>query len=259
MRRILGTVLVAFATLLPPALSGQGQPHTSPAANAGRSTVYAPNAILATSQPLATSAGLEIMRLGGNAIDASVAAAAVLNLTEPHMTGIGGDMFAIVWSEAEQQLIGLNAAGIAGSDMTREELLRRGHDRVPGSGAESITVPGALAGWEALLERFGNLTLAEVLEPAIRLAEEGFPVSPVIARDWAGQVEKLSRDAGATHTFLVDGERAPEAGEWFRNPELASSYRAIAEQGSSALYGGSWAARWWTGSGSWAGSSPTRI
>jgi gamma-glutamyltranspeptidase/glutathione hydrolase len=194
---------------------------------------------MATSQPLATSAGLEIMRLGGNAIDAAVAAAAVLNLAEPHMTGIGGDMFAIVWSARERRLVGLNAAGIAGSEMSRGELVRRGRTQVPGSGPESITVPGALAGWSALLDRFGNLSLEEALEPAIRLAEEGFPVTPVIAQDWAGQVRKLSEDAGSTATFLVDdGQRAPLAGEWFRNPDLARSFRMIAEQGPSVFYGG---------------------
>ncbi len=237
MRGASPAVLMFLLGLSPMTLSAQ-QPTLSPATNSGRSTVYAPSAILATSQPLATSAGLEIMRQGGNAIDAAVAAAAVLNLTEPHMTGIGGDMFAIVWSEEEQRLIGMNSAGQAGSLMTRDELIRRGHDDVPGSGPESVTVPGALAGWAALLERFGNLRLADVLEPAIRLAEEGFPVSPIIARDWAGQVEKLSMDRGATGTYLIDGARAPKAGEWFQNPELASTFRQIANHGISVFYEG---------------------
>ncbi|HUE95322.1 MAG TPA: gamma-glutamyltransferase family protein, partial [Longimicrobiaceae bacterium] len=233
------SLLLATAALMYVPATVQAQtPVTSPAANSGRSTVYAPNAAIATSQPLATSAGLEIMRRGGNAIDAAVAAAAVLNLTEPHMTGIGGDMFAIVWHEGENRLVGMNAAGPAGSDISREELIRRGHDSMPGNGPEAVTVPGALAGWAALLDRFGKLTLAEVLEPAIRLAEDGFPVSPVIARDWAGQEEKLKRNAGAAHTFLVDGARAPRAGEWFRNPELAASFRMIASEGPSAFYGG---------------------
>ena len=127
-------------------LSGRAQQTTlSPATDSGRSTVYAPNAVIATSQPLATSAGLEVMRAGGNAIDAAIAAAAVLNLTEPHMTGIGGDMFALLWSEREGGLVGMNAAGPAGSLMTRDEIIRRGHDDVPGSGPEAVTVPGALA------------------------------------------------------------------------------------------------------------------
>jgi len=211
----------------------------SPAANSGRSTVYAPNVAIATSQPLATSAGLEIMRKGGNAFDAAVAAAAVLNVVEPHMTGIGGDMFAIVWSESDRSLFGLHAAGHAGSLMSREELLRRGRTTISGTGAESVTVPAALAGWSALLDRFGSISLAEALEPAIRLAEGGFPVTPVIALDWSRQVEKLGRDEGSTATFLVDGSRAPTPGEWFQNLDLAQTFRQIAREGTSALYGGS--------------------
>ena len=229
---------VLLALSLSPLPVWAQQPTLSPATNSGRSTVYAPNVVIATSQPLATTAGLEVMRMGGNAIDAAVAAAAVLNLTEPHMTGIGGDMFALLWSERERRLVGMNAAGPAGSLMTRDEIVTRGYDDVPGSGPEAVTVPGALAGWEALLERYGTLTLGEVLEPAIRLAEGGFPVSPIIARDWNGQVEKLARYPGSVRTFLVGGQRAPRAGEWFRNPELASTFRAIAESGASAFYEG---------------------
>jgi gamma-glutamyltranspeptidase / glutathione hydrolase len=222
-----------------PAPTGRAlPPMISPATHSGRSTVYAPDAVIATSQPLATSAGLDIMRRGGNAIDAAVAAAAVLNLTEPHMTGLGGDMFAIVWTEREKRLIGMNAAGAAGSDMTREELLRRGRERVPARGPESITVPGALAGWAALLERFGTMSLAEALRPAIRLAEGGFPVSPIIARDWGAQGDRLREDEGAAATFLVDGKRAPAAGEWFANPALGATLREIAADGPGSLYGG---------------------
>ena len=235
--------LLAATFLLAPLMAAAQQPvTTSPATNSGRSTVYAPNAVIATSQPLATSAGLEVMRRGGNAIDAAVAAAAVLNLVEPHMTGLGGDMFALLWSAREERLVGLSAAGPSGSLMTREEILRRGHDDVPGSGAEAITVPGALAGWSALLERYGTLSLGDVLQPAIRLAEEGFPVSPIIAADWADQVRKLRRDEGAAATYLVDreadGGRAPRAGEWFRNPDYAATLRRIAAEGPSAFYGG---------------------
>ncbi|HEV8612926.1 MAG TPA: gamma-glutamyltransferase, partial [Gemmatimonadales bacterium] len=137
---------------------------------AGRSTVYAPHGVIATSQPLATAAGLAVLQHGGNAIDAAVTAAAVLNLVEPHMTGIGGDMFALFWSAKDKQLVALNASGHSGSLMTREELERRGHSSVPLYGAEPITVPGALSGWAALLERYGTLSLAQALAPAIRLA-----------------------------------------------------------------------------------------
>jgi gamma-glutamyltranspeptidase/glutathione hydrolase len=209
------------------------------ASMARRSTVYAPNAVIATSQPLATSAGLAVLQQGGNAFDAAVTAAAVLNVTEPHMTGIGGDMFAIVWSARDQRLYGLHANGRAGSLMTREELLTRGRESVPNRGPEAVTVPGALAGWAALLERFGTRSLAGALEPAIRIAEQGFPVTPIIAEDWAQQQAVLRRDPGAAATYLDASGYAPKAGDWHRNPDLAASFRQIATEGVGALYGGS--------------------
>jgi gamma-glutamyltranspeptidase/glutathione hydrolase len=207
-----------------------------PTTLAGRSTVYAPNGVIATSQPLASAAGLEVLQKGGNAFDAAVAAAAVLGIVEPHMTGIGGDMFAIVWSAKDQRLYGLNASGRSGSLMTRAELMKR--ERTSISGIESVTVPGAISGWDMLLERFGSRSLADALQPAIRLAENGFPVSPIIADDWRAQVNKLRRDEGARATYLIDGERAPRVGEWFRNPDYARSLRDIATNGPSHLYGG---------------------
>jgi gamma-glutamyltranspeptidase/glutathione hydrolase len=216
---------------------------TRPSTVAGRSTVYAPHGAIATSQPLASAAGLAVLQKGGNAVDAAVAAAAVLNLVEPHMTGIGGDMFAILWSVDERKLVGLNASGRSGSLMTREELVRRGHASVPIHGAEPITVPGALSGWAALLERYGTMSLAEVLKPALELAEGGFPVTPIIARQWTAEVEKLKQDEGARATYLIEGERAPKAGEWFRNPDFAATLKSIAQQGPGVLYGGELGAR----------------
>ncbi|MYE69156.1 MAG: gamma-glutamyltransferase, partial [Gemmatimonadetes bacterium] len=204
-----------------------------------RSTVYAPRAAAATSQPLATAAALEVMQQGGNAIDGAVAAAAVLNVVEPHMTGMGGDAFSIVWWEETGELFGIDASGRSGSGMTVDALRARGHERMPGSGPEAVTVPGAVSGWSALVERFGNLTLAEVLAPAIRIAREGFPVTPVIARQWGGAAERLARDEGARATYLVDGERAPRAGEWMANPDLARTFQRIADEGPAVLYGGS--------------------
>lgn len=206
---------------------------------ARRSTVYAPNAIIATSQPLATSAGLAVLQHGGNAFDAAVTAAAVLNVTEPHMTGLGGDMFAIVWSARDQKLYGLHANGRSGSLMTREELVRRGRESVPNRGPEAVTVPGALSGWAALLERFGTQSLAQALGPAIRIADEGFPVTPIIAEDWGQQAGVLRRDPGAAATYLDAGGNAPKAGDWRRNPDLAQSFRQIAAEGPGAFYGGS--------------------
>ena len=210
----------------------------TPTSLAGRSTVYAPREAVATSQPLASSAGLEMLQKGGNAVDAAVAAAAVLNVTEPHMTGIGGDMFAILWSARDQELVGLDASGRSGSLLTPEALRARGYEEMPIDGPEAVTVPGALSGWVALLERYGTMSLAEVLAPAIRIAEEGYPVTPIIAGQWRGQEDKLARDEGAKATFLYDGERGPQAGEWFRNPGLANSFRMLAEQGPGVFYGG---------------------
>jgi len=228
---LLPAVVLMAATSIP--VVGQ-----RPTTLAGRSTVYAPHGAIATSQPLATGAGLEVLARGGNAIDAAVTAAIVLSVVEPHMTGMGGDLFAMVWSPDDGQLYGLNASGRSGSLMTRETLVGRGRDDVPARSPEAITVPGALSGWAALLERFGTITLAEALEPGIRIAEEGFPVSPIIAGQWVVEENVLRRDAGASATFLVGGTRAPKAGEWFRNPNLARTYRSVAARGTGYLYGG---------------------
>jgi gamma-glutamyltranspeptidase / glutathione hydrolase len=209
-----------------------------PSTLAGRSTVYAPSGAIATSQPLASTAGLHVLQTGGNAIDAAVAAAAVLTVVEPHMVGIGGDLFAIIWSARDQRLYGLNASGRSGALMTRETLAERGRTRVPNSGAEAITVPGAISGYAALLERFGTRTLAQSLAPAADIADNGFPVTPIIAREWAAETEKLKRDDGARAALLIDGERAPAEGEWFRMPDLARTLRDIATDGPAHLYGG---------------------
>ena len=213
-----------------------------PTSLAGRSTVYAPNGVIATSQPLASAAGLEVLRTGGNAIDAAVAAAAVLSVTEPHMTGIGGDMFAIVWLAREQKLVALNASGRAGSLMTRETLQARQFRAGSQQGAMSVTVPGALAGWDLLLRTHGRRTLAQALQPAIAYARDGFPVSPIIAAQWADQTEFLQRDSAAAATYLPGG-RAPNAGEWFRNPDYARTLQTIADSGIGTFYGGSLGAR----------------
>ena len=204
----------------------------------GRSTVFAPRSVAATSQPLASWAALSVMERGGNAVDAAVAAAAMLNVVEPHMTGMGGDMFALLWSAEEGRLVGLDSSGRSGSGMSRAAIAAAGLDGVPASGPGSVTVPGAVAGWAALLDRFGAMTFAEVLAPAIRVAEEGFPVTPIIAAQWAAAADKLRADPGAAATCLVEGRRAPRAGEWFRLPELAASFRLVAGGGAEAFYTG---------------------
>ncbi len=236
-RSVTGAAVAALAacSMLSTAPAGAQAPR--PTTLAGRSTVYAPSGMVATSQPLASAAGLQVLREGGNAIDAAVAAAAVLTVTEPHMTGIGGDMFAIVWLAKEQRLVALNASGRAGAKMTRETLLARGFRPGSQQGAMSVTVPGALAGWEMLLRTHGTRALRQVLAPAIGYARDGFPVTPIIAAQWAAETAFLQRDSAAAATFLPGGH-APKAGEWFRNPDYARTLQTIADSGIGVFYGG---------------------
>jgi gamma-glutamyltranspeptidase / glutathione hydrolase len=226
--------MVLTVTLITAPLMASAQRSTT---MAGRSTVYATQAMVATSQPLASAAGLDVMRRGGNAIDAAVAAAAVLSVTEPHMTGIGGDMFAIVWLAKEQRLVALNASGRAGALMTRDKLQARGFHAGSEQGVMSVTVPGALAGWELLVRTYGRQTLAQSLQPAIGYARDGFPVTPIIASQWAAETALLRKDSAAAATFLPGG-RAPMAGEWFQNPDYARTLQTIARDGIGTFYGG---------------------
>ncbi len=226
--------VIAFALSCVIAAQTHAQRNTS---MAGRSTVYAPSGMVATSQPLASSAGLEVLRTGGNAIDAAIAAAAVLSVTEPHMTGIGGDMFAIVWLAKEQRLVALNASGRAGSLMTRETLTARGFKQGSQQGVLSVTVPGALAGWDILVRTYGKRTLAAALQPAIQYARDGFPVTPIIAAQWSAETALLQKDSAAAATFLPTG-RAPRAGEWFSNRDYARTLQTIARDGIGSMYGG---------------------
>lgn len=236
--RLAARLVIPF--VLPPLLAATPALLASqrPTTLAGRSTVYAPSGMVATSQPLASAAGLEVLRTGGNAVDAAVAAAAVLGVTEPHMTGIGGDMFAIVWLAKAQKLVALNASGRAGSRMLRDTLAARGFRSGSQQGAMSVTVPGALAGWDLLVRTHGTRTLKQALQPAIRYARDGFPVTPIIAAQWANETEFLKRDSAAAATYLPGG-RAPKAGDWFTNRDLARTLQTIADSGVSVFYGGS--------------------
>ncbi len=229
-------VLVALPKISP------AQDRQRPPSLAGRSTVYAPKGAIATSHPLATAAGLAVLERGGNAIDAAVTAAAVLNVVEPMMTGAGGDLFALLWSAKEKKLVGLNGSGRSGSLMSRDLLSRRGHRTMPSSGPESITVPGALAAWNDLLVNYGTITLATALAPAIALAEEGFPLTPVVANDWLILGDVLKKDEGGRSTYLA-GDRSPVTGDWITNRDLAATFRLIAKEGVGAFYGGSLGAR----------------
>lgn len=203
----------------------------------GRSIVTTKLGIVAASQPLAAKAGVEILERGGNAVDAAIAANAVMGLVEPHMNGIGGDLFAIVYEAKTGKVHGLNAGGWSPSGLTPEFLATKGITRMPNTGIHSVTVPGAVAGWEALRARLGTRPLSELLAPAIWYAEAGFPVTEVIAGEWAEQVRKLSATPNAKATYLPGG-RAPAFGEVFRNPDLARSLRRIAEHGRDGFYTG---------------------
>ena len=205
--------------------------------NGTRSPVLARRGVIATSQPLASAAGLDVLRQGGNAIDAAVTAAAVLAVVEPTMTGPGGDVFAIVYDATSHTLRGLNSSGRAGSDADADALLARGVTGMPSAGGRAVTVPGAVAGWAELLERHGTITLKTALAPAIAYAREGFPVAEIVADQWADAVDVVSGDPAAAAVFLPNGA-APAHGAIFRNPDLARTLEQIGEQGRDAFYTG---------------------
>jgi gamma-glutamyltranspeptidase/glutathione hydrolase len=203
-----------------------------------RSPVYSRNGIVATSQPLATAAGVEILAKGGNAADAAVAAGAALNVTEPTSTGIGGDMFALFYSADTQRVTALNGSGRAPAALTLDRLKKEGlSPELPPFHVHTVTVPGACAGWFDLIERHGSLSMPEILAPAIRLAGEGFPVAPVTAHAWQRGAQLQLRSAPNGHELTIDG-RGPRAGEIFRNPNLARTLELVAHAGPSAFYRG---------------------
>jgi gamma-glutamyltranspeptidase/glutathione hydrolase len=204
----------------------------------GRSEVLARHGIVATSDPLAVQAGLEVLRNGGNAIDAAVAAGAVLDVTSQNDTGIGGDLFALVWVAREQKLYGLSSAGWAPAGWTPEFFRNQlGLERMPGSGVNAATVPGAISGYDALLERFGTMGFRETFERAARIAEEGWGQAERRHSDILSAQGRLSRDADSNRTFLVNGE-APALYGLIRNPELAAALRLIQRDGRDAFYRG---------------------
>jgi gamma-glutamyltranspeptidase/glutathione hydrolase len=204
---------------------------------ATRSEVLAREAMVATSQPLATQAGLEILRAGGNAVDAAIAANAVLALVEPTGCGLGGDLFAIVWDPESARLHGLNGSGRSPRSLTLDELQRRGLERMPAYGPLPVTVPGCVDGWFTLHARFGRLPMAEILAPAIRHARRGFPVTELIAHYWELNAAGRRDQPGFADTYLPEG-RAPRKAEVFRNPDLARTLEELASGGRDAFYTG---------------------
>jgi gamma-glutamyltranspeptidase / glutathione hydrolase len=222
--------------------TGQNKPSTSTGKWGSqvlpmRSVVRAQNGMVASSQPLASLTGIDILKRGGNAVDAAIAMAAVLNVTEPMMTGIGGDMFAIVHWAATGELKGLNASGRAPHALNLAYFEKKGIKTMPLRGMASVTVPGAFDGWIALLEKYGTMKLADLLAPAIQYADNGYPVMEKAAADWTPSVEVLKLDPAAALNYLTDG-RAPRPGEIFRQRNLARTFRILAQGGRDAFYKG---------------------
>ncbi|GGD48923.1 gamma-glutamyltransferase [Lacimicrobium alkaliphilum] len=204
---------------------------------ATRSEVIAQNGMAATSQPLATQVALEVLKKGGNAIDAAIAANAMLGLVEPTGNGIGGDLFAIVWDAETKKLYGLNASGRSPESLTLEHFKQQGMTKIPSHGPLPVSVPGAVDGWFELHGKFGSLPMTEILAPSIDYAKKGFPVSELIAYYMQRSVPILSQFPGFKETYMPNG-RAPRKGEVFKNPNLASTYEKIATGGRDAFYKG---------------------
>jgi gamma-glutamyltranspeptidase/glutathione hydrolase len=202
-----------------------------------RSLVLARRGMVCASVPAAAAAGVAILARGGNAVDAALAAAAVLCVVEPMSTGVGGDAFALLWSARERRLVGLNGSGRAPAAASAEGYRARGLSEVPGRGILSVTVPGAVHAWETLSSRYGSLPLGDVLEPAIRTAEEGFAVTELVAHYWWAIERAGVLDAAARESWAPEG-RAPRAGEWFRVPALGATLRSIAKGGARGFYEG---------------------
>jgi len=202
-----------------------------------RSPVLATSAMAATSQPLATQVALDVMKNGGNAIDAAIAANALLGLVEPTGNGIGGDLFAIVWDAKTKKLYGLNASGRSPKSLSLEWFAQNGHQSIPSHGPLPVTVPGAVDGWFMLHDRFGKKPINELLKPTIDYAREGFPVSQLIAYYWNRSIPLLERWPGFSEQFTIEG-RAPAEGEIWKNPGLAKTLQSIADGGRDAFYKG---------------------
>lgn len=249
----LAAAFIGFALMTTTALAdtaqnaapGGGDRYSGPGF-ATRAPVLATHGMAATAQPLATQIAVDVLKRGGSAVDAAIAANAALGLMEPVGCGIGGDLYAIVWDPKTGKLHGYNGSGRSPMGRSLEDLKRKlnGRTDMPSHGSLTVTVPGAVDGWFALHERFGKLPMKKVLEPAIRYAEQGYPVSQLVADYWKRNFKGFERNAkdieeiaNAKATYLIDG-RAPAHGEIFRNPDLARTYRALAAGGRNAFYKG---------------------
>lgn len=228
-------LLALCASLLPESTGGFDRP--AGRMFASRSEVIAKHGMVCAAQPLAVQIGVDVLKAGGNAVDAAIAVNAALGLMEPVSCGVGGDLFAIVWDAESKRLYGLNASGRAPALLTIEEVRSRGVSSMPYTGVLPQTVPGCVDGWFELHAKFGGLPMREILAPAIRYAEEGFPVTEVIAHYWELGGRRLKDEPNFASTYLPGG-RAPRTGEIFRNPDLARTYRLLAAKGRDAFYRG---------------------
>jgi gamma-glutamyltranspeptidase/glutathione hydrolase len=232
-----GATILAFVMTIGNIHSMTQKQNLNPQIKPGRSVVRAEHGMVATSQPLASQVGLDVLKRGGNAVDATIAMAAMLNVTEPMMTGVGGDAFALVYWAKTKELKGLNASGRAPQALSLDHFAKKHLTHMPEFGMESITVPGAFDGWVTLLEKYGTMKLSDLLAPAIAYAENGFPVMEKAAEDWEAEVHKLQQTPAASANYLVNG-RAPRAGEIFRQKNLAHTLRVLAQGGRNAFYKG---------------------
>jgi gamma-glutamyltranspeptidase / glutathione hydrolase len=225
-----GVLTLSFASLLPA--------QTDPAREQSRSMVMTQYGIVATSQAVASQAGAAILARGGSAVDAAIAANAALGVIEPMMNGVGGDLFAIVYDAKTKKLYGLNASGWAAKTMSIDALKAKGVvDEIPEAGIESVTVPGTVAGWDALRRRFGKLSMADDVAPAAALADKGIVVPETDAENWQSFGVPFAKSPGFARVFLP-GDKAPGVGQIFRNPDLAATLRRIGEHGRDGFYKG---------------------
>jgi gamma-glutamyltranspeptidase/glutathione hydrolase len=232
-----GILIAMTAALIFVDVSDAADRLTPAAGQAGRSETIAPHGMVCAAHPLAVQIGLDVLKSGGNAVDAAIAVNAALGLMEPMSNGVGGDLFAMVWDTKTQKLYGLNASGRSPYQATREYFAKRSLKEMPETGPLSWSVPGCVDGWAELQKKFGTKSLAELLEPAIRYADEGVPVPEIIGGYWRSAERSLLRDPGSTKLFLIDGH-APQVGQVFKNPALAETYRLIAKGGRDAYYRG---------------------
>ena len=205
--------------------------------SSARSMVISPYGIVATSQVQASQAGAQILARGGSAVDAAIAANATLGVIEPNMNGMGGDLFAIYWDARTGKLYGLNASGWAPKALTIDSFKSKGVSEMPSTGIDTVTVPGAVEGWNKLHERFGHLPWKDLFSPAIFFAKSGFPIPELMGEEWQGEREKLKRDPESSRVYLVN-DQPPKIGEIFKNPDIANTLTILANQGPQAYYSG---------------------